>query len=205
MFRPKEKKARPFSSPATTGLFSWLGNFALFYVIILALISIPFLILIVVLSIRTILDYGNWILIGILVLIAVTVIIVIQRRRQILKGFAEQKGDIVDIIQAAAREGHNVNVSFMHGLVRLDYQGKGNKGQILDGRTTGSTKALPMNTSATGEAELVAVDPVHPSDRQSQDVSLELERLSHLLDRGLVTETEFQRIKERLLKDEQEA
>ena len=200
MFRSKKNRSRSSPAPSGTGLFAWAGNLAIFYLILLALITIPFLILFMILSIRAALDYRAWILVGILVLAASALFLVIQRRNQLRKRFEEEKKDVMEVIRTAAREGHNVNISFLHGLVRLDYQGSNNDRRLLEGPILDQLKALPMDTHADESAEVVVVETGNPSRVRPVSIAMELERLSGLFDRGVLTEAEFQELKERLLK-----
>lgn len=201
MFRSRKKKSRSFSTDSSTGLFAWAGNLALFYVILLALVAIPFLILLLILSVRTALDYHIWILAGILILLAVTVLLVIQRRKQIQKRFEKEKKDVMEVIRTAAREGHNVNISFLHGLVRLDYRSNNNDGRLIEGPAFKQSKALPIGIHADSSPEVVMVAPQSKSEVEPLSIAMELERLSGLFDRDVLTETEFRELKDRFLKD----
>ncbi len=201
MFRSRKQKPRSFSADSGTGLFAWAGNLVLFYVILLALVTIPFLILLVILSIRTALDYRIWIMAGISILLALTVLLVIQRRKQIQQRFENEKKDVMEVIHTAAREGHNVNISFLHGLVRLDYQSSNNDGRLIQGPEFRQSKALPMSINTDDSNEVVMIAPQDKSEVETVSIAMELERLSGLLDRGVLTEMEFRELKDRLLKD----
>jgi hypothetical protein len=201
MFRSKKRKPRSYSTDPGTGLFAWAGNLALFYLILLALVTIPFLILLVILSIRTALDYQVWILTGILILLAVTVFLVIQRRKQIQKRFENEKKDVMEVIRTAAREGHNVNISFLHGLFRLDYQSNNNDTRLIEGPEVNRSKALPMSIHTDDSNQVVMIAPQDKSEIEPVSIAMELERLSGLLDRGVLTEVEFRELKDRLLKE----
>lgn len=203
MFRSKKHRSRSSPAPSGTGLFAWAGNLAIFYLILLALITIPFLVLFMILSIRAALDYRVWILVGMVVLAATTLFLVIQRRKQLRKRFEEEKKDVMEVIRTAAREGHNVNISFLHGLVRLDYQSSNNDRRLLEGPILDQLKALPMDTHSDEPAEVVVVEAENPSRVPPVSIAMELERLSGLFDRGVLTEAEFQELKERLLKTKQ--
>ena len=202
MFRSKRKKSRTAPADFNTGLFAWAGNLAIFYVILLGLIAIPFLVLFVILSIRAALDYHIWILAGIVVLLALASFLLIQRRKQIRKRFEEEKKDVMEVIRTATHEGHNVNISFLHGLIRLDYQGSNNEGRLLEGPTRDKLKALPMDIHT--DESFVVVNPQNPSEIRPFSIAMELEKLTELHDRGALTEAEFQELKERLLKAEEQ-
>ena len=69
MFRSKKQKSRSSAADSSPGLFAWVGNLAIFYVLLLALVTIPFVILFVILSVRAAMDYHIWILTGIFLLL----------------------------------------------------------------------------------------------------------------------------------------
>jgi hypothetical protein len=200
MFRSQKKKTRFSQAHASTGLFAWAGNLAIFYLLLLGLVTIPFLVLFVILSIRAVLDYYLWIIGGILVLLAAAVFLVIQRRKQIRKRLDEDKKDVMEVIRTAAREGHNVNISFLHGLVRLDYRSSNYDRRLLQGTGLGQLKALPMDMHTDEPPEVVVIEQENPSKAGPVSIAVELEKITGLFDRGVLTEAEFQELKERLLK-----
>ena len=201
MFRSKKKKSRSSAGDSSPGLFAWVGNLAIFYVILLALVTIPFVILFGIFSVRAAMDYHIWILTGIFLLLTGLVFLVVQRRRQIRKRFEKEKKDVMEIISTAAREGHNVNVSFLHGLIRLDYRSSNNERRFLTGPTLDQLKSLPLEINADEAAEVVVIDSQTASRVRPLSIARELEKLSGLLDRGVLTEAEFQDLKKRLLND----
>lgn len=203
MFRSKKKKSRSSATDFSPGLFAWVGNLAIFYVILLTLVTIPLVILFVILSVRAAMDYHIWILTGIFLLLTGLVFLVVQRRRQIRKRFEKEKKDVMEVISTAAREGHNVNVSFLHGLIRLDYQTGNNDRRLLIAPTLDQIKSLPLETNPDGAAEVVVIDSQTASRVRPLSIGSELEKLSGLLDRGVLTETEFRELKKRLLNDKE--
>ena len=198
MFGSKKKKASS-SNDAGSRLFSWLGNLAVFYVTLLALISIPFLVLALILFFRTVMDYHVWILAGITAITAVTLVFLIRRRKQIREQFEAEKKDVMEIIRSAAREGHNVNISFMRGLISLDYRGSNNEGRLLEGSKLSQLKALTLSTSGNESEEIMLDNSKDLSETQTPGIASELEKLSGLLEKGLLTEAEYQELKTRLI------
>ena len=188
MFGSRKKKSSS-SSDSDRGLFSWIGNLAVFYATLLALISIPFLVLGLILFFRIFMYYHVWILVGITAVIAVTLLFLIRRRKQILEQFEAEKKDVMEIINAAAREGHSVNISFMRGLISLDYRGSNNEGRLLEGFKLDKPKALPISTSGSEPEEIMVDDSEGLSETRTQGIASELEKLSGLLKKGLLTET----------------
>jgi uncharacterized membrane protein YuzA (DUF378 family) len=196
MFGSKKHKSRVSSTDSGIGFFSWMGNLAAFYLILLAMISIPFLVLVAILFIRTFMDYYIWILVGIAAVLTVTLFFLIRHRKQIRKQFEQEKKDLMQIIRTAAREGHDVNISFLRGLISLDYLGSKNDGRLLGGSKRGQIKALPLTSSHTEPNEVVTED--RPQMR-TPSVGSELEKLSGLFEKGLLTEAEYQELKEHVI------
>ena len=199
MFRSKQKKQKPRSQSSNIGLLSWVRHLAAFYVILLALTCIPFLILFVVLSVRTVLEYALWIFPGVAVLLVAVVTLVARRKKEIQRRFETEKKDVMEVIRSAAKEGHNVNISFMHGLIRLDYQGTNNSPRLLEGSLYGRLKELPATTSGNQPSQLVMVETENHSEVIQVSIATELEKLSSLLNQGVVNEDEFRALKQQLL------
>lgn len=176
-----------------------MGNLAVFYVTLLALISIPFLVLALILFFQTVIYYHVWILVGIATVIAVALLFFIRRRKQIREQYEAEKKDVMEIIRSAAQEGHNVNISFMRGLISLDYRGSNNEGRLLEGSKLSQLKALPLSTSGNESEEIMLDNSKDLSETQTPGIASELEKLSGLLEKGLLTEAEYQELKTRLI------
>lgn len=199
MFGSKKKKSPSSSTDSGSRLFSWMGNLAVFYVTLLALISIPFLVLALILFFQTVIYYHVWILVGIATVIAVALLFFIRRRKQIREQYEAEKKDVMEIIRSAAQEGHNVNISFMRGLISLDYRGSNNEGRLLEGSKLSQIKALPLSISGNESEEIMLDNSKDLSETQTPGIASELEKLSGLLEKGLLTEAEYQELKTRLI------
>jgi Ca2+/Na+ antiporter len=199
VFGSKKKKSPSSSTDSGSRLFSWMGNLAVFYVTLLALISIPFLVLALILFFQTVIYYHVWILVGIATVIAVALLFFIRRRKQIREQYEAEKKDVMKIIRSAAQEGHNVNISFMRGLISLDYRGSNNDGRLLEGSKLSQLKALPLSTSGNESEEIMLDNSKDLSETQTPGIASELEKLSGLLEKGLLTEAEYQELKTRLI------
>jgi Ca2+/Na+ antiporter len=199
VFGSKKKKSPSSSTDSGSRLFSWMGNLAVFYVTLLALISIPFLVLALILFFQTVIYYHVWILVGIATVIAVALLFFIRRRKQIREQYEAEKKDVMEIIRSAAQEGHNVNISFMRGLISLDYRGSNNDGRLLEGSKLSQLKALPLSTSGNESEEIMLDNSKDLSETQTPGIASELEKLSGLLEKGLLTEAEYQELKTRLI------
>ena len=195
MTRSNENESFSAAARNRVGFASWMGSFGIFYLIVMGLISIPLVVVMVVLFIRTMFAYRIWVLAGLGCLVLLAVLFIIRRRRRIAGRFDREKEDLMEVIRAAAREGHNVNVSFMHGLIRLDYEGRAaHERPLIQAPARTAIKALPME-SADG------MDDAGNFDAKPISVADELEKLHDLLERGIVSEAEFQELKELLMKD----
>jgi hypothetical protein len=144
-------------------------------------------------------DYHVWILAGITAITAVTLLVLIRRRKQIREQFKAEKKDVMEIIRSAAREGHTVNISFMRGLISLDYRGSNNEGRLLEGSKLSQPKAIPLDTSSNEPEEIMVNNSEDLYETGTPGIASELEKLSGLLEKGLLTETEYQELKTRLI------
>ncbi|MBW1982499.1 MAG: SHOCT domain-containing protein [Deltaproteobacteria bacterium] len=199
MFRFR-KKSSPSCAAITDGSRpSWLGSIAVFYFILLALLSIPFVALLMIFFVRTVMNVYLWIFLGIGLLAAVAMGLVYWRRKKLRSRFKKDTHDVMNIIRAAAREGHQVNISFLHGLVRLDYQGGNRNSQLLAVSSAQELKALPGRSTSGSSPEGTVVADTAVQQNSPSHILGELEKLADLLDRGVVTEAEFQELKCHLL------
>ena len=66
---------------------------------------------------------------------------------------------------------------------------------LLEGSKLDQLKALPMSTASDKPAKIITVGSENLSEVLTLSVTSELERLSSLLDQGLLTEGEFQELK----------
>jgi hypothetical protein len=132
-------------------------------------------------------------------LIVVTLILIIQRRQQIRKRFEEQKENIMDILRAASKEGRDVRISVMHGLIHIEYKDSNNSIGLLDRPASARLKALPVSSVNDEPTDVVIMDSPSPSEAPPQSVAAELEKLVSLLEQGFVSKAEFDQLKRRLL------
>ncbi len=172
----------------------------MFYLILIALTGIPLLVVLVVFLIRTIMDFRVWIILGTLITLVGLALLIFRHRKRIGRRIDEEKQDVMEVIRAAAQEGHDVNISFMHGLVRIDYKGDAGKTRWLEAPSDGPKKALPM---PTGHAvhQTPIIDSMSSGDVERTSITEELERLNGLFLRGIVTREEFDELKARLLRE----
>ena len=87
----------------------------------------------------------------------------------------------------------------MRGLISLDYRGSNNEGRLLEGSKLSQTKALPLSTSGNEPEEIVVDNSEDLSETRTPAIASELEKLSGPLEKGLLTEAEYQELKTRLI------
>lgn len=100
-------------------LREWIKNVALFYVIILLMISIPVVVVLTVLSIKAIISLRYWIAGGILVSILLISFVLYRHRKKYKEDLWKNKDEILRALERAIRAGHDVDISVMGGLLKI--------------------------------------------------------------------------------------
>jgi len=103
----------------------WLKNVALFYIIILLMVSVPLVVVFVVLSITTLISLRYWIAGGVFFFICLGVFLVYKNRKQYSKDLRRNKEEVLKILEHAIKSGHDVDISVMGGLLKISYKSKG--------------------------------------------------------------------------------
>ena len=99
-----------------------IKNLGLFYLLILIIISIPLLVVLVVLGIKTIIDLRYWLLGFGTILLTAAIVILYKRRKKYSEEFKKDKEEILKILEQAISLGHDVDISFMGGLLKVSYR-----------------------------------------------------------------------------------
>ncbi len=99
-----------------------IKNLGLFYLLILIIISIPLLVVLVVLGIKTIIDLRYWLLGFGTILLTAAIVILYKRRKKYSEEFKKDKEEILKILEQAISLGHDVDISFMGGLLKISYR-----------------------------------------------------------------------------------
>ncbi len=86
------------------------------------MISIPFLVVLVVLGIRTIIDLRYWLLGAGIVFLGALFTIIYKHRKKYKEELRKDKEEILRILDHAISSGHDVDISFMGGLLKISYR-----------------------------------------------------------------------------------
>lgn len=108
-------------------LKEWLKNLGLFYVLILIIISIPILTVLAVLSIKTLVELRYWIAGTIGILSCTSAYLLYKKRKKYKEELKKSKEDILRILEHAIESGHDIDISFMGGLLKISYRNSHNR------------------------------------------------------------------------------
>ena len=172
---------------------SSLGNLANFYSLLIFLIAIPFILIVALVWLTTVIGFSAWIFAGFVGLCAYIVWRLYRRWGVIKAKMAAQTGDFQDLMREATKSGKDVEISLMNGIFTLRYSGAHSLTQasLPGGRPQPLALAGPLNL------ESEAADPHAwlPPERLRE----ELEEFIKLRDDGVISPEEFDRIKASLL------
>ncbi len=168
---------------------SW-GNISNFYILLIFLITIPFVLIVALVWLTGILGFNAYIFAGFAVLLAIAVWRAYRGWGRFKKRMAAQGSDFQDMVREATASGKDVEISLLNGVLTLRYKGQGNWPEALPpGRAPLALEGPTM------EAEAVEVSTVLPPER----IREELAEFLRLKDEGVITAEEFDRIKTGLL------
>ncbi|MFH1596881.1 MAG: SHOCT domain-containing protein [Pseudomonadota bacterium] len=172
---------------------SW-GNLANFYSLLIFLIAIPFILIVALLCLTGILGFSAWILAAFAALCAWMVWRVYRRWGHFKSKMAAQSDEFQDLMREAAKNGQDVEISLMNGVLTLRYRGQDRLGQALPaGRPV--PLALEASYAAAAQAMEAAAAVCLPPERLRE----ELAEFLKLRDDGVISPEEFDRIKASLL------
>jgi hypothetical protein len=171
---------------------SSVGNMANFYSLLIFLIAIPFILIIVLVWLTTVLGFSAWIFATFACLLGYIVWRLYRRWGSIKAKMAAQTGDFQDLMREATQSGKDVEISLMNGIFTLRYAGAHRLAQALP---AGGPPPLALEAPAALSAE--AADPRAwlPPERLRE----ELAEFIRLKDEGVISPEEFDRIKASLL------
>jgi hypothetical protein len=169
---------------------SW-GNITNFYVLLIFLITIPFVLIVALVWLTGILGFNAYIFAGFAVLLAIAIWRAYRGWSRFKQRLSAQGSDFQDMVREATASGKDVEISLLNGVLTLRYKGQGNWPEALPpGRAP-----LALEGPAPLEAEVVEVSTVLPPER----IREELTEFLRLRDEGVITAEEFDRIKTGLL------
>ena len=172
---------------------SSLGNLANFYSLLIFLIAIPFILIIALVWLTTVMGFSAWIFAGFAGLCAYIVWRLSRRWKDLKARMADQTGDFQDLMREATKSGKDVEISLMNGVFTLRYTGTHglNQATLPGGRPQPLALAGPL----TLESEAAEPHAWLPPERLRE----ELEEFIKLRDDGVISPEEFDRIKASLL------
>jgi hypothetical protein len=175
------------TSEPDAAVSTW-GNLATFYSLLIFLILIPFVLIVALVWLSGILGFSAWILAAVAGLCAYGGWRLYRGWGHFKKKLAAQGSEFQDLMREANKNGKDVEISLLNGVVTVRYRG------------SGPPAALPP----TQPPPLALEAPVHlenglyaalPPERLRE----ELEEFIRLRDSGVISAEEFDRIKAGLL------
>ncbi len=97
----------------------WIKTLGIFYFLLLAIISVPILLTFTVISIKTIWELRYWILGGVVCLFSIAFYFLYKHRKRYKEELRKNKEEILEVVEKALSSGHEVNISFMGGMLKI--------------------------------------------------------------------------------------
>lgn len=166
---------------------SW-GNLATFYSLLTFLIAIPFVLIVALVWLTGILGFSVWIFSAFTVLCAWAVWRLTRTWSAFKAKMASQSSEVHDIMREAAKNGKDVEISLLNGVVTLRYRGQPGAEEL-----PAAIPAPPLALAAPDRLEADG-DILHPERLRE-----ELQEFVRLRDTGVISPEEFERIKASLL------
>jgi hypothetical protein len=172
---------------------SSLGNMANFYTLLIFLIAIPFVLIVALVWVTTVMGFSAWIFAGFVGVCAYIVWRLSRRWKDLKAKMAAQTGDFHDLMREATQSGKDVEISLMNGAFTLRYSGA----HSLTQASLPAGRPQPLALSGPLSLEAEAADPHAwlPPERLRE----ELEEFIKLREEGVISPEEFDRIKASLL------
>jgi len=170
------------------------SNMMTFYSLLFVLLAIPFVLIVALVWLTGVIGFSTYIF---LFLGAVAAFISwrVYRRWQLFKAkLAAQGAEMGDIVKEAARQGKDVEVSLMNGLLTFRYQGRRSAPPL-------PLAAAPLALAAPLELDEATMDaPASGAEWQAPSrLRQELEGFLRLREAGVISAEEFEAIKSRLM------
>lgn len=178
-----------FKPEGTDASVSSWGNLATFYSLLTFLIIIPFVLIVALVWLTGILGFSAWIFAGFAALCAWGVWRLHRGWGNFKAQVAAQGGEFQDLMREATRNGKDVEISLLNGVLSLRY-----RGQTAD-LPPGPPQPLALEAPVTLEAYAEEAQATLPPERLRE----ELEEFIRLRESGVISAEEFDRIKASLL------
>jgi membrane protein implicated in regulation of membrane protease activity len=175
------------AAEADPSVSSW-SNLATFYSLLIFLIVIPFVLIVALVWLTGILGFSAWIFAIFAGLCAWGGWRLYRGWGRLKQKLAAQGSEFQDLVREAGKNGKDVEISLLNGVITLRYRG------------AGGAVALP----APGRQPLALEGPLLDSQEaqpwlQPERLREELEEFTRLRDSGVISPEEFDRIKTSLL------
>ena len=167
------------------------GNLANFYTLLIFLITIPFVLIVALVWLTGILGFSAWVFAAFVALCAWAVWRLHRRWNSLKARMAAQGGEFQELMREATKNGKDVEISLLNGVVTLRYHGQGGMNPGLLARPQPLALEAPLTLEAQGEE----AHSLLPAERLRE----ELEEFIRLRDSGVISPEEFDRIKAGLL------
>ncbi|MFZ5451836.1 MAG: SHOCT domain-containing protein [Thermodesulfobacteriota bacterium] len=177
-------------APPDPAVSTW-SNLSQFYSLLIFLIAVPFVLIVALVWLTGILGFNVYIFAGFALLCAFAIWRLVRKWNSIKAKMANQASNLHDIMREAAKDGKDVEVSLLNGVVTLRYRGQ----QGLE--TLPPALAAPPLALAAPEHLVTPVEEAPPL--QPERLREELEEFVRLRDSGVISPEEFDRIKASLL------
>lgn len=191
---------RFFSRVSTKGEAPQIASFSnlmSFYSLLLFLIAIPFVLIVALVWLNGILGFSTWIIAGFAVLVGVLIWRLSRRWGRIRADLAAQGADVKDIVREAARDGKDVEVSLLNGLLTFRYQGS--RWPRPHALTYSGLEPLALEAPVPVTIEAAPRGTGDAPRMDARQLRQELEGFIRLRDSGIITPEEFDHIKSHLL------
>jgi hypothetical protein len=177
-------------APPEAAVSTW-GNLTQFYSLLIFLIAVPFVLIVALVWLTGILGFSVWIFAGFAALCAFAVWRLTKAWSAFKAKMANQTSNLHDIMREAAKDGKDVEVSLLNGVLTLRYRGQ----QGLESLPA-AISAPPLALAAPDHLVTpVAETQTLPPERLRE----ELEEFVRLRETGVISPEEFDRIKASLL------
>ncbi len=175
------------SAPPDPAVSTW-GNLTQFYSLLIFLIAVPFVLIVALVWVTGILGLSVWIFAGFATLCGLAVWRLVRHWNSFKAKLAGQASNLNDIMREAAKDGKDVEVSLLNGVLTLRYRGQQGQ-EALPAALAAAPLALAAPASMEGSG-----DGLQPAR-----VREELQEFLRLRDTGVISPEEFERIKTNLL------
>jgi hypothetical protein len=179
-----------FKADAPDASIATWGNLANFYSLLIFLIAIPFVLIVLLVWLTSLLGLSSWLFAGFAAICALIAWRLYRRWGMFKAKLASQGSEFQDLMREAARNGKNLEISLLNGTLTLRYYGPEHLATALP-RPQTLALAAPLSLEAQAEEGRAALPPERFRE--------ELQGFMRLRDEGIISAEEFDRLKASLL------